>query len=263
MLVAEAGRSTRSQAPTSLRRQVRDPGGDGASAAHANEGEAWLISYIDILTLLLVVFVFMVGQGPLGEVAAPGPAAGLQASEGPQRSKRKETPAEVPQPVDAPPPVGEPPGVQQSPDAQSAEQDMLAALAAAGVGTDVELTSRSGGFQLEIGETVLFDLGSADLTNEGRAILRSISAVLVAQDANISVEGHTDSVPISSRQFPTNWELSTQRATTVVRHLLAAGIPNARLKAVGYADTRPRESNATAQGRARNRRVDLVIDLVS
>ena len=75
----------------------------------------------------------------------------------------------------------------------------------------------------------------------------------------IVVEGHTDNVPISSAQFPSNWELSTARATTVVRFLISRGLDRNRLSASGYADLHPIASNATAAGRELNRRVEIVL----
>jgi chemotaxis protein MotB len=77
------------------------------------------------------------------------------------------------------------------------------------------------------------------------------------------VEGHTDNVPIASAQYPSNWELSTDRATTVVRYLITEGVNRARLGAVGYADLHPLDSNATAAGRARNRRVEIVLQRIN
>ncbi|MGZ4266752.1 MAG: OmpA/MotB family protein, partial [Solirubrobacteraceae bacterium] len=79
----------------------------------------------------------------------------------------------------------------------------------------------------------------------------------------ITVEGHTDNVPISSSQYPSNWELSTDRATTVVRYLIAKGVNRERLGAVGYADLHPIASNATTAGRARNRRVEIVLQRIN
>jgi chemotaxis protein MotB len=154
----------------------------------------------------------------------------------------------------------EQPPAEDAGKSQRLEQEMREALSNAGGA--VELTARTGGLQLEIGETVLFDQGRADLKPRGRVVLADVAGVLLAQSSRISVEGHTDSVPISNSQFPSNWELSTQRATTVVRFFLDAGIPKERLRAVGYADTHPRDDNASEAGRARNRRVALVVDLV-
>ena len=80
-----------------------------------------------------------------------------------------------------------------------------------------------------------------------------------AFDGQISVEGHTDNVPIATARFPSNWELSVGRAIAVVRQLERQGIAISRMRAVGYADTQPMESNATAEGRAANRRVELLL----
>ena len=88
----------------------------------------------------------------------------------------------------------------------------------------------------------------------------AVAEVLVGTDFPITIEGHTDNVPINTAQFPSNWELSAVRATTVLRLFAAAGIPAPRLTAIGYADTRPVEPNALADGRARNRRVSILID---
>lgn len=75
----------------------------------------------------------------------------------------------------------------------------------------------------------------------------------------ISVEGHTDNIPISTAQFPSNWELSAARAISVVRLLQQRGIEGQRLRAIGYADSLPLRSNDTAEGGAVNRRVNLVL----
>ena len=90
--------------------------------------------------------------------------------------------------------------------------------------------------------------------------MQSVAEVLVATDFPITIEGHTDNVPIKSVQFPSNWELSAVRATTVLRLFADAGIAAERLTAIGYADTRPVEPNLLADGRARNRRVTILID---
>ncbi|WP_428624931.1 OmpA/MotB family protein, partial [Sedimenticola sp.] len=80
-----------------------------------------------------------------------------------------------------------------------------------------------------------------------------------ASDYTLSIEGHTDPTPIANAQFPSNWELSAQRATGVLRFLLTQGVAASRMRAVGHADTRPLADNATAEGRARNRRVALIL----
>jgi chemotaxis protein MotB len=110
-------------------------------------------------------------------------------------------------------------------------------------------------------DKLLFDSGSATLQPAGLPLLREITQLLnVDRSHPIIVEGHTDSVPISTIEFPSNWELSTARATNVVRYLIAHGIGAGRMGAAGYAALDPVASNASAAGRAMNRRVDIVFE---
>ena len=90
--------------------------------------------------------------------------------------------------------------------------------------------------------------------------MSAIAEVLAPTEFPITIEGHTDNVPINTPQFPSNWELSAVRATTVLRLFADSGVAAERLTAIGYADTRPVEPNVLADGRARNRRVTILID---
>jgi chemotaxis protein MotB len=109
-------------------------------------------------------------------------------------------------------------------------------------------------------DKLLFDSGQATLQSEGQPLLEEVAQLLNLDKSHpITVEGHTDNQPIATAQFPSNWELSTARATTVVRFLIAHRVGASRLGAVGYADLHPIASNASAAGRARNRRVDIVL----
>jgi chemotaxis protein MotB len=110
-------------------------------------------------------------------------------------------------------------------------------------------------------DKLLFDSGQATLQPAGMPLLGEIDHLLnVDRTHPIIVEGHTDNVPISTAEFPSNWELSTARATNVVRFLIAHGITAMRLGAAGYAALNPVASNATNAGRALNRRVDIVFE---
>jgi chemotaxis protein MotB len=109
-------------------------------------------------------------------------------------------------------------------------------------------------------DKLLFDSGQATLQPAGDPLLEEVATLLnVDKSHPITVEGNTDNQPIATSQFPSNWELSTARATTVVRFLIARGVSAGRLAAAGYAALHPVDSNATATGRARNRRVDIVL----
>ena len=108
--------------------------------------------------------------------------------------------------------------------------------------------------------SVLFATGSADLSAQAKNDLADAATVFNKyDDTNILVEGHTDSRPISTARYPSNWELSTARATSVLRFLVEdAGLDGARLSAAGYADTRPIAEGDDPASLARNRRVEIV-----
>lgn len=113
---------------------------------------------------------------------------------------------------------------------------------------------------LELQTDILFASGSADLSDEGAATIREVGALLgTIPDRKFQVEGHTDNVPIKSKTYPSNWELASARAINVVKVMVEAGMPGGRISAASYADTRPTSSNQTDEGRAQNRRIEIVI----
>ncbi len=125
----------------------------------------------------------------------------------------------------------------------------------------VDVLSRPGAVSVEISDNILFKLASAALSPAGQQLLNEVAAVLTELPYPLSVEGHTDNVPISSSRFPSNWELSSARAAMATRALIEQGIAADRLRAIGYGDTRPRANNDTTEGRAINRRVSFVLQV--
>jgi chemotaxis protein MotB len=126
----------------------------------------------------------------------------------------------------------------------------------------VTISQLRGQLSVNLLDEILFDSGSATVKAEGREVLARVGQVLAGlDDKGIVIEGHTDDVRISgelARRFPTNWELSTARATSVVRYLQeSAGIPPDRLSAAGFGPYRPVAPNDTPEGRARNRRIEI------
>ena len=116
------------------------------------------------------------------------------------------------------------------------------------------------GLVVTLREFGFFDSGSADMKPSAKAAFDRVAAILRAHSCAVRVEGHTDNVPIHTAEFASNWELSTARASRLVRSLIEThGISPALLSAAGYAEFRPASDNSTIQGRASNRRVDLVI----
>ena len=113
---------------------------------------------------------------------------------------------------------------------------------------------------VELAENILFDSGKADLKKEGQEALTEVGAVLSSiPNRDFQIAGHTDDIPIKSARFPSNWELSTARAVEVTRFLSTQGVDPARLSAAGYAETQPVASNADAEGRKQNRRIEIVL----
>lgn len=129
---------------------------------------------------------------------------------------------------------------------------------------EVKISELKGKLTVNVVDKILFDSGKAVLKPAGIKVLTQIGDILkAAVDKDIQVEGHTDNVPISGalqQKYPTNWELSTARATTVLHFLQDnAAIPGERLSAVGYGEYRPVSSNSSSQGRALNRRIQIVL----
>lgn len=123
----------------------------------------------------------------------------------------------------------------------------------------VRITESGLGVAIEINSSVLFESAQAQLTPQAYPILQELARVLAPLPNDLQVEGHTDNASIATTQFPSNWELSSARASSVVRLFIDEGIASVRLVAVGYADTRNIVPNATPDGRVRNRRVTVMI----
>ena len=125
---------------------------------------------------------------------------------------------------------------------------------------DVDIEMKSEGLVVTLFNQILFDSGKTKVKEEAYRTLNTISDAILSLDENqvIRVEGHTDNVPIKHSGFKSNWELSTTRATEVLHVILEKGVGADKLVAVGYGENRPVASNETAEGRARNRRVEII-----
>jgi chemotaxis protein MotB len=124
---------------------------------------------------------------------------------------------------------------------------------------DLSLVSRPDGLLLEIKDSALFATGTAQPAPQASTILMRIAQVLIRVPNSLVVEGHTDSIPIQTAQYPSNWELSSARAAAIVRNLQEQGMEAKRLAASGLADTKPRAGNDTVEGRSQNRRVSILV----
>ncbi|MCE9682836.1 OmpA family protein [Halomonas sp. M5N1S15] len=203
------------------------------------DGDSWLMSYLDVLTLLITLFVLLLslsGNGLASQGARHGGESAAFIS---------------PQAVAAAHMVASS-GLRPRHDGL---QPRFSGLDIEGVSVD----QGQQGITLRIDDNLLFDSGQASLTGQGREVLSRLRDILGNFEGDVSVEGHTDSIPIATAQFPSNWELSSARAIAVLRYLSELDVSTERLRAVGYAETRPLKSNETAEGRAANRRVELLL----
>lgn len=143
---------------------------------------------------------------------------------------------------------------------ESSRQVLTARIAESlGAFPEVSLLQTAEGVVVEIGEAALFGSGSAVPASRAHALLTQIAHLLAQERFHIRVEGHTDDLPIQTSLYPSNWELSAARAAYVVRALAEAGVRAESLSAIGLANTRPAVENTTAENRAKNRRVNLVL----
>jgi len=140
------------------------------------------------------------------------------------------------------------------------QKQLTSALAPGIQRHEVALKTDREGLVISLREIGFFDSGSAAVRPTSEAAVKRIAQVLSAQPNNIRIEGHTDNVPIHNAQFASNWELSTTRATEMIRLFITNyNLPAARLSAAGYAEFHPVAGNDTVEGRAQNRRVDIVV----
>jgi len=205
------------------------------------EEEPWLTTYADTMTLLMTFFVLLFSMSKLDPVKAEqfGNAMGKPTPGGPGGAAKTYTLSEVFREV-----------------VKVVEQEKLKDV------IQVETSPR--GVCIKIPSEISFQSGSADLNPNIFPILDRLDVMIRKSAFPIAIEGHTDSDPIKSPTYPSNWELSSARAAQVVRYFSDRGIPSNRFQAVGYSDTRPRsagktidEANSTDEKKSQNRRVEI------
>ena len=213
---------------------------------HHDSVDRWVVSYADFITLLFAFFTVMyavsrVDSGKLNQFV--GSTRGAFGSN-PPASMRPIIAGIVP----IPPAVAD------------FQRDAARIIAVAGADGTVTVRRDPRGLVLSMGEDVLFDAGLASVKPSSAASLAAVAAVLKKAQCDAVVEGHTDSLPISNARYASNWELSAIRATNILARLIEEyNVLPARLSASGYAEFRPVAPNTNPEGRARNRRVDVVL----
>lgn len=231
---------------------------------HENH-ERWLVSYADFITLLFAFFVVMYAISSVNEGkyrvlsnslgAAFGTGAAVSVTQiAPERQQA------FPLARQARPERQQLEALRQKRSAMTSMarkiQASLASLVERGI---VRVTQTSRGVKVEINASILFAPGDARLSATSGEALTVIAEIVKDDSHALQVEGHTDNMPISNAAFASNWELSSARASSVVRLFAENGVSQHRLTAVGHADNVPVGSNATPEGRMRNRRVEILI----
>jgi chemotaxis protein MotB len=211
---------------------------------HEHEGaeEDWLMSYADMVTLLMAFFLAMLSVSHVDPVLFEQMKKGLRTDVGKDKDVKT--------------PLGE------------IKHDLDSLLARERERGEVSIDLGRDGIILEFSSSAVFDPGKAEIGPSARANMDKVANAMKGIEYYkfaVDIEGHTDNIPIRTLQFPSNWELSVSRATNIVRYLIEKGIPSERLKAAGYADTKPKAPNIDGDGKpisnnqAKNRRIVLKI----
>ncbi|AGA70325.1 flagellar motor protein [Desulfitobacterium dichloroeliminans LMG P-21439] len=240
-----------------------------------DNSERWLLTYSDLITLLMIFFVVMYSMSKvdadkfqamaesLNITLGGASAAQVEIGTSPSGPNLIETfPAKTPEPSGETLDEGKGAGLGnadiENMTIESIKQKLDKFAFDNQIETKLVSSIEERGLVISIQDTLLFESGSAVITPRAREILEKINNVLASAPNYIKVEGHTDNLSISTDRFPSNWELSVLRATNVL-HIMQETIHAEQLSATGYGEFRPVTNNDSEANRARNRRVDLVI----
>jgi chemotaxis protein MotB len=225
---------------------------------HTNH-ERWLVSYADFITLLFAFFVVMYSAAQLDKRRAGQLATAIQTAFR-QYGSLPPQPADVGGLAAHGVPSNLPVGNTEPDDFNLLRKRVEDALAEEIASGEVGVRVTAEGLVISLREVGFFDSGSADIRPSSRPAFDRLAAVLQTANSDLRIEGHTDNVPIHNSRFSSNWDLSTARATATIRLLMTKyNFAPQRLAASGYAEYRPIASNASAEGRSTNRRVDIVV----
>ncbi len=210
----------------------------------------WLTTFNDMMTLLMVFFVMLFSMGTIDVDRFRSFQNQLQSAMGVMYEGQNA-------------PVGLVSDEQwyvednkRAPERSGNQVENFKALAQ-NQGLEAEYTPR--GIQLILNDELLFRSGSARLTEDGKVLLTDIAKVVKDMNRTIRVEGHTDDRPIDTARYPSNWELSTARAISVVKFFIMSGLAPERISAAGYSDVKPRVENDSEVNRSKNRRVEIIL----
>jgi chemotaxis protein MotB len=219
----------------------------------AENHERWLLTYADLITLLLAFFIVMYSMSRIDAARFENMSNALSGV-----LQGKEMALDVREILAATDGAGG--GPLDYDGLMIVQEDLDRDVREANLGLAVYSVATDRGLVIHIMEGALFEDGQADLTASARDVLRVVGADIKKTENHIRVEGHTDPRPISTPRFPSNWELSTARATSVLRYMVdSVGLAPERVSALGFGEFRPLSPNDSPEGMAKNRRVDIVV----
>lgn len=225
---------------------------------HENS-ERWLLSYSDFMTLLMILFVVLYAMSNVDRAKFSQLAQSMNMAMGGGKSIIGNDTAVS---------IKEDTSNMQTQLQERKEEDKMEDLKAKvdkyleknGMKQNATTQIDERGLVVSLNDTMFFDTGSADIKPEAEQKITDLGKILNGLNNYMRIEGHTDNQPIHNAQFASNWQLSAQRAANVTELLIQkSGVPGAKLQAVGYGEYRPILDNSTEEGRARNRRVDIII----
>lgn len=223
------------------------------------KGPGWLTTFNDLITLLLVFFVLLFTMSSLDIKKLKKFQHSLQSGLGVLKEGQRVSVGVIdphrPSDLES---VTTPEEIEE--ESLDKIQDLVKAFDSE---PEIAATYTKKGVLITLSNTILFQFGMADINPESFSVLDKIAAVISKMSESVRVEGHTDNVPVvHSKRFPSNWELSIKRAVNVVKYFVEVGkIPPQRLSAVGYGESKPIFPNDTSEHRARNRRVEILLEM--
>ncbi|MFH2134393.1 MAG: flagellar motor protein MotD [Pseudomonadota bacterium] len=227
--------------------------------------DRWMVSYADFITLLFAFFVVMYGISSVNEgkykvfSGSMTKAFGTKAGNGDMGTGMSEEEMSFKALIERRNARLAEKFIKQQERMKRLSEALNSKLASFVNKGAMSVTQNERGVTLDINASMLFQQGEATLQPVAVGTLMDVAQLLAGEDMTVEVEGYTDNLPISTAQFPSNWELSSARASSVVRLFIEQGMAAERLKAIGHADNNPVATNDTSEGRARNRRVTVTV----
>lgn len=224
---------------------------------HEEEGgEAWLLPYSDLMTLLLAVFIVLFAVGQVDK-----PKAEQMSDEFTEQMMTESYAAEkMSNREEKTQAEGAAEGESEQQQMEKLKAELDAKLQSENLSASVKTSIDGRGLVITLSNAIIFDPGSAEIKKENEDTLLEIADMVTVMDNFIRIEGHTDDVPMNSVEFPSNWDLSAARAANVVRLITSkTNLSPEKLIAVGYGEYRPVEDNSTEDGRGKNRRIDIIV----